>query len=261
MAREETRAPSVIVLFTDRQRWDETGVRGSSVDLAPSSHQMASAGADVHRSFTWHPGRMAACPGLRVGQCAGQTLGLDDRGRLAGHRLALPHHLGDARYRTPWIEERHFYTGPTGLLRGIAVAMTPCWPVLCLSCAPKPATASGTTKTTSGSRCLPPGSLLGPMLLSGPSRRAESSASFLSAASLNRTSRTSSSCPDGNRWPWAHRRRAAPRPAGRSVLMVLAMLGDTVSSARPIALPTRRRDSSALRGAAPTDMQGAVHGN
>ncbi len=69
----EPRKPNVIVLFTDQQRWDTTGVHGNPLGLTPNFDRMARTGTDVHYSFTCQPvcGPARSC--LQTGRYATNT--------------------------------------------------------------------------------------------------------------------------------------------------------------------------------------------
>ncbi len=73
MTRETADRPSVIVFFTDQQRWDTTGVHGNPLELTPNFDRMAQEGTHVYGAFTPQPvcGPARSC--LQTGMYATTT--------------------------------------------------------------------------------------------------------------------------------------------------------------------------------------------
>ncbi len=107
--------PNVIVLFSDQQRWDTTGVHHNPLDLTPNFDHMARSGTDVHHSFTSQPVCGPARSEMQSGQY-GTTTGCFKNGiPLPQHVKSLAHYFGDAGYATAYIGKWHLGSddGPT----------------------------------------------------------------------------------------------------------------------------------------------------
>lgn len=103
------RRPSVIVFFTDQQRWDTTGLHGSPLDLTPNLDRVARAHTHVARSFTCQPvcGPARAC--LQTGLYATTTGCYRNGIPLPEHSRTLAHHFAEAGYDTSYIGKWHLY--------------------------------------------------------------------------------------------------------------------------------------------------------
>jgi arylsulfatase A-like enzyme len=101
------RRPNVIVLFTDQQRWDTTGVHGNPLDLTPNFDAMARAGTHVVHAFTPQPVCAPARAAIQTGQYA-TTTGVYRNGiPLPADARTLAHYFGSAGYTTGYIGKWH----------------------------------------------------------------------------------------------------------------------------------------------------------
>lgn len=99
--------PNVLVLFSDQQRWDTTGVHGNPLDLTPNFDRMARAGTDVHSSFTCQPVCGPARSEMQTGQY-GTTTGCWKNGiPLPPNARTLAHYFRGAGYTTGYIGKWH----------------------------------------------------------------------------------------------------------------------------------------------------------
>lgn len=101
------KAPNVVVVFTDQQRWDTTGVHGNPLGLTPHFDRLARSGTDVHYSFTCQPvcGPARAC--LQTGLYA-TTSGCWRNGiPLPPGLPTLAEHFNNAGYETAYIGKWH----------------------------------------------------------------------------------------------------------------------------------------------------------
>jgi arylsulfatase A-like enzyme len=99
--------PSVIVVFTDQQRWDTTGVHGNPLDLTPNLDRMARRGTDVHRSFTCQPVCGPARAALQTGFYPTVTGCFRNGIPLPLEATTLAHHFRRAGYTTGYIGKWH----------------------------------------------------------------------------------------------------------------------------------------------------------
>ncbi len=108
-------APNVIVLFSDQQRWDTTGVHGNPLDLTPNFDRMARAGADVHYSFTSQPVCGPARSEMQTGRYGTATGCFKNGIPLPADARTLAHHFRAAGYTTGYIGKWHLGSdeGPT----------------------------------------------------------------------------------------------------------------------------------------------------
>ena len=91
--------PNILLIMTDQQRWDTTGIHGNPLDLTPNLDQMAWRGTHLYNTFPPHPVCAPARACLQTGLFATQT-------SVFRNGLALPAGLeteidGDVRYLLP----------------------------------------------------------------------------------------------------------------------------------------------------------------
>lgn len=106
-SRQSSRAPNVLVFFTDQQRYDVTGVHGCPLDLTPNFDRLARCGTDVHYSFTCQPvcGPARAC--LQTGTYA-TTNGTYCNGIPLSNELpSLATLFREAGYHTGYVGKWH----------------------------------------------------------------------------------------------------------------------------------------------------------
>lgn len=115
MKTSSTYQPNVIVLFSDQQRWDTTGVHHNPLDLTPNFDRMARAGTDVHFSFTSQPVCGPARSEMQTG-LYGTTTGCFKNGIPLPHTAkTLAHHFRAGGYTTAYFGKWHLGSdeGPT----------------------------------------------------------------------------------------------------------------------------------------------------
>jgi arylsulfatase A-like enzyme len=102
-----TRPPNVLVILTDQQRWDCSGLHGNPLDLMPNFDRLAKAGTHVRHSFTCQPVCAPARAALQTGRYP-TSVGTfrNDRSMPVGTRT-LAHVFNDAGYRTGYIGKWH----------------------------------------------------------------------------------------------------------------------------------------------------------
>src|SRR5690606_26473531 len=99
--------PNVIVVFTDQQRWDTTGVHGNPLDLTPNFDTMARLGTHVLQAFTPQPVCAPARAAIQTGRYPTRT-GVYRNGIPLPHDArTLAHHFRVAGYRTGYIGKWH----------------------------------------------------------------------------------------------------------------------------------------------------------
>src|SRR5215217_5897748 len=99
--------PNVIVMFSDQQRWDTTGVHHNPLDLTPNFDRMARAGTDVHYSFTSQPVCGPARSEMQSGQY-GTTTGCFKNGITLPRQVkSLADYFREAGYTTGYIGKWH----------------------------------------------------------------------------------------------------------------------------------------------------------
>lgn len=99
--------PNVIVVFTDQQRWDTTGVGGNPLDLTPTFDRMARHGTHATQAITPQPVCAPARAALQTGQYPTTTGCFRNGVRLPEDRRTLAHHFADAGYATGYIGKWH----------------------------------------------------------------------------------------------------------------------------------------------------------
>lgn len=99
--------PNVLVILTDQQRWDCSGLHGNPLGLMPNFDRLARAGTHLRYSFTCQPVCAPARSALQTGRYPTQ-LGTfrNDRTWPAGTRT-LAHYFRAAGYRTGYIGKWH----------------------------------------------------------------------------------------------------------------------------------------------------------
>ncbi len=107
--RPRQRRPNVVVVFTDQQRWDTTGLHGNPMGLTPNFDRLAHAHTHVARSFTCQPvcGPARSC--MQTGQYATSTGCYRNGIPLAPDSRTLAHHFGAAGYQTGYIGKWHLH--------------------------------------------------------------------------------------------------------------------------------------------------------
>lgn len=101
------RRPNVIVVFTDQQRWDTTGVHGNPLDLTPNFDTLARSGTHAVQAFTPQPVCAPARAAIQTGVYP-TTSGVYRNGRiLPDGARTLAHHFGAAGYATGYIGKWH----------------------------------------------------------------------------------------------------------------------------------------------------------
>jgi arylsulfatase A-like enzyme len=99
--------PNVIVVFTDQQRWDTTGVHGNPLDLTPNFDALARTGTHAVQAFTPQPVCAPARAAIQTGVYP-TTSGVYRNGRiLPDDARTLAHHFGAAGYSTGYIGKWH----------------------------------------------------------------------------------------------------------------------------------------------------------
>lgn len=107
MARKRSDRPNVIVVFTDQQRWDTTGVHGNPLDLTPTFDEIARSGTHVAEAITPNPVCAPARASVQTGLygttsgCYRNALSLPEDTRT------LAHYFGDAGFATGYIGKWH----------------------------------------------------------------------------------------------------------------------------------------------------------
>src|SRR5690606_4923137 len=99
--------PNVIVVFTDQQRWDTTGVGGNPLDLTPTFDRMARHGTHATQAITPQPVCAPARAALQTGQYPTTTGCFRNGVRLPEDRRTLAHYFADAGYATGYIGKWH----------------------------------------------------------------------------------------------------------------------------------------------------------
>jgi arylsulfatase A-like enzyme len=103
----ERSRPNVLVVLTDQQRWDTTGVHGNPMGLTPNFDRMAWEGTHLHQSFTVQPvcGPARSC--MQTGRYATTTGCWRNGIPLPEQAHTLAHHFGGAGYDTGYIGKWH----------------------------------------------------------------------------------------------------------------------------------------------------------
>ncbi|WP_129669788.1 sulfatase-like hydrolase/transferase [Phytoactinopolyspora endophytica] len=99
--------PNVIVVFTDQQRWDSTGVHGNPLGLTPTFDEMARSGTHAAQAFTPQPVCGPARAAIQTGQCPTTTGCFRNGIPLPENCRTLADHFGAAGYATGYIGKWH----------------------------------------------------------------------------------------------------------------------------------------------------------
>ncbi|KPH97206.1 sulfatase [Actinobacteria bacterium OK074] len=103
--------PSVIVVLTDQQRWDTTGVHGNPADVTPQFDRIAREGTHVEQAITPNPVCAPARSALQTGRYPTAT-GVFRNGRaLPGDVATLAGTFAEAGYTTGYIGKWHLAGG------------------------------------------------------------------------------------------------------------------------------------------------------
>src|SRR5690606_30667698 len=101
------RRPNVIVVLTDQQRWDTTGVHGNPLDLTPHYDRMARRGTHVTQAVTPQPVCAPARAALQTGRYPTAAGVYRNSLALPPDRRTLAHCFGDAGYVTGYLGKWH----------------------------------------------------------------------------------------------------------------------------------------------------------
>jgi arylsulfatase A-like enzyme len=99
--------PNVIVVFTDQQRWDSTGVGGNPLGLTPTFDAVARSGTDVAQAFTPQPVCAPARAAVQTGQYPTSTGCFRNGIPLPEGCRTLASFFGEAGYATGYIGKWH----------------------------------------------------------------------------------------------------------------------------------------------------------
>jgi arylsulfatase A-like enzyme len=106
-ARPPAARPNVVVVFTDQQRWDTTGVHGNPLDLTPNFDAMARSGTHVVQACTPQPVCAPARAAIQTGAYP-TTTGVYRNGRtLPADAPTLAGCFAEAGYSTGYIGKWH----------------------------------------------------------------------------------------------------------------------------------------------------------
>lgn len=108
IAQERTDGrPNVIVVFSDQQRWDTTGVHGNPLDLTPNFDSMATSGTHAAQAFTPHPVCAPARASIQTGTYGTTSGCYRNELRLPEGQRTLAHYFRDAGYTTGYVGKWH----------------------------------------------------------------------------------------------------------------------------------------------------------
>jgi arylsulfatase A-like enzyme len=102
-----TERPHVLVVFTDQQRWDSTGVHGNPLELTPNFDRVAAAGTHAFNAYTCQPVCLPARSSVQTGRFATETGCFTNGGCLRPDEKTLGHWFREAGYRTGYIGKWH----------------------------------------------------------------------------------------------------------------------------------------------------------
>ncbi|MGH3739167.1 MAG: sulfatase-like hydrolase/transferase [Micromonosporaceae bacterium] len=103
----DSRRPNVVVLYTDQQRWDTTGVHGNPLDLTPNFDRMARAGTLVAQACTPQPVCAPARAALQTGRYPTSNGVYRNGIPLSTDARTMAHHFAEAGYATGYIGKWH----------------------------------------------------------------------------------------------------------------------------------------------------------
>jgi arylsulfatase A-like enzyme len=107
MSSSPTVRPNVIVVFTDQQRWDSTGVHGNPLGLTLTFDDLARSGTHVAQAFTPQPVCAPARAAIQTGRYPTATGCFRNGIPLPADCRTLAHHFGEAGYATGYIGKWH----------------------------------------------------------------------------------------------------------------------------------------------------------
>src|SRR4051812_2624005 len=101
------RRPNVLVIFTDQQRWDCSGLHGNPLELMPNFDRLARAGTHIRNSFTCQPLCVPARAAFQTGRYPSQLGTFRNDCPLPSGTPTLAHHFAAGGYRTGYIGKWH----------------------------------------------------------------------------------------------------------------------------------------------------------
>lgn len=107
MHERSSRQPNVVVVLTDQQRWDCSGLTGNPLDLMPNFDRIARENTWLPNSFTCQPVCGPARSSLQTGLYPTVTGCFRNGIPLPTDALTLAHHFRDAGYQTGYIGKWH----------------------------------------------------------------------------------------------------------------------------------------------------------
>jgi arylsulfatase A-like enzyme len=99
--------PNVVVLLTDQQRWDCSGLHGNPLELMPNFDRLAREGTHLRHSFTCQPVCAPARAALQTGRYPTQVGTFRNGQPFPPDTRTLAHAFRDAGYRTGYIGKWH----------------------------------------------------------------------------------------------------------------------------------------------------------
>ncbi len=102
-----TRAPNILLLFSDQQRPDTMGCYGQKLPITPHLDRLAAEGVRFESAFTCQPVCGPARAALQTGKWATQTGCFKNDIALPETERTLAHYLGDAGYQTGYVGKWH----------------------------------------------------------------------------------------------------------------------------------------------------------
>ncbi len=98
---------NVIVILTDQQRWDTTGVHGNPLGLTPNFDRVAKTGTHLFNNYTCQPVCLPARACLQTGKYATETNCFNNSQHLNTNEKTIAHYFNDAGYETGYIGKWH----------------------------------------------------------------------------------------------------------------------------------------------------------
>lgn len=99
--------PNVVVVLTDQQRWDSTGVHGNPLGLTPEFDRLATHGTHVAQAFAANPVCAPSRAALQTGRYGTASGVFRNALPLPADTRTLADHFGAAGYRTGYIGKWH----------------------------------------------------------------------------------------------------------------------------------------------------------